>query len=888
MNPLGLFADSPLIYRLGSGLVHFLWEGLVIAAALAVVLRLLGGRPAARHAAAWLALIVMAAAVPLTAWLVAPSAPAVDGSPLATLPPPDAAGEDAPVVASPDGERPAPSSETAPPAPASLQPVAGGPAPPEVAAVLVSTPIDLRGAVHSLAPWAVSAWLAGAALLTAWRFGGWLFLRRLCGRGARPAAAEVQAVLDRLLERLNVRRAVRLLESARVDVPAVVGWLRPVILLPAGILTGLSPQQLELILAHELAHIRRHDFLANLVQTAVETVLFYHPAVWWVSRQIRIEREACCDDVVVAATGERLLYARALARLEQLRAEAPSRGLAGLSVGAGDGDLLARIRRVLGLPREARRRSVPQLAASAAVLVLAAGLSAYVAAGGEPVADEPRPQQEPGKAAPRDDRPRVVQVVPADGATNVPPVTDIRIRFDRPMDATAAALAWTGRNQAGFRPRGELRYDAAAREFILPVELTPGQKHDLMANQEGISHGTETSYEGFQSEGGLAAPPFRWSFTTAAPAARAGVAPRVTAVNPPSDTEVALVTPLEVTFDRPMDPSAYGLGAPDESSSDRRPTLLGRPDYDVRRQRFTLLVQLPPNWNGELRLEGFRGQDGAAAPLVDLKYRTLRQVVSEAHQRHVEQAGRSVELRQLVERVRQARRELTSVAEEAVWATWSGYNSPDWSQNYKTHGTRFQMQGDRKFVGVVDGIMGIPFRVGSDGTTCWLRARDERTALPATDVEEKHLLFCDPFRAGSAADAARVIQDLKLEYLGETTVRGRRCHRVRSWDFGLVTSHWLSPVREWFFDAATLLPVRVAMLGSGGQTIDYTHTRVNQPIPDEEFRPDAGPNVKEAKPDPLAEGYTRRFLNVIDGSNGRMSVRWGMKGPKGTRSSGLN
>ena len=89
-----------------------------------------------------------------------------------------------------------------------------------------------------------------------------------------------------------------------VDVPTVIGWLRPVVLVPASALAGMTPQQLEAILAHELAHIRRHDYLVNLLQTLVETLLFYHPAVWWLSRRIRIERENCCDDLAVSLCGD--------------------------------------------------------------------------------------------------------------------------------------------------------------------------------------------------------------------------------------------------------------------------------------------------------------------------------------------------------------------------------------------------------------------------------------------------------------------------------------------------------------------------------------------------------------------------------------------------------
>ena len=91
--------------------------------------------------------------------------------------------------------------------------------------------------------------------------------------------------------------------------------MKPVVLLPAAALSGLSPEQLQAILAHELAHVRRHDYLVNLLQSMVETLLFYHPAMWWVSAQVRAEREHCCDDLAVDVCGDRLVYVTALAEL---------------------------------------------------------------------------------------------------------------------------------------------------------------------------------------------------------------------------------------------------------------------------------------------------------------------------------------------------------------------------------------------------------------------------------------------------------------------------------------------------------------------------------------------------------------------------------------------
>jgi hypothetical protein len=140
---------------------------------------------------------------------------------------------------------------------------------------------------------------------------------------------------------MHVSRSVRLLATDRVDSPSVVGWLRPVVLAPVGVLCGLAPEQVEALLAHELAHVRRNDYLVNVLQGIAESLLFYQPAVWWISNQIRAEREHCCDDLAVAASGGVLVYARALAELESMR---PARFKAALS--ANDGSLLRRIRRL--------------------------------------------------------------------------------------------------------------------------------------------------------------------------------------------------------------------------------------------------------------------------------------------------------------------------------------------------------------------------------------------------------------------------------------------------------------------------------------------------------------------------------------------------------------
>ncbi len=210
------------------------------------------------------------------------------------------------------------------------------------------------------------AWSVGVVILTLRLLTSWILVRRLTSRGTSVVAAGWQEAVARLSKQLHVRRPIRLLQSAIVEVPTVIGWVRPVLLIPASALAGLSPRQLEAILAHELAHIRRHDYLVNLLQTLVETLLFYHPAVWWLSRRIRIEREHCCDDLAVSLCGDPYTYARALADLEGLRSEA-----GGLALAATGGSLLHRVRRLLGAPSHAGR-GPGWLAGTASVLVLTA------------------------------------------------------------------------------------------------------------------------------------------------------------------------------------------------------------------------------------------------------------------------------------------------------------------------------------------------------------------------------------------------------------------------------------------------------------------------------------------------------------------------------------
>jgi ankyrin repeat protein/beta-lactamase regulating signal transducer with metallopeptidase domain len=312
MNLAATLFGHPLVIALGWALLHFLWQGASIALLLAAAnLWLRRASPRLRYVADCLAMLLMLAALITTlVWLSPRSAPGA-ASPHRAV-------------------------EFALQATAATRATA-------VSAIAIDSPFGWHQWLDSHLAWMVCAWFVGVVMLSLRTAGGWILAQTL-KRRARLVERSWQQTLTCLASRFGIRRRIALCESTRASGPAVIGWLRPVILLPFSALAGLTPQMMEAILAHELAHIRRHDYFLNMLQTAVETLLFYHPAVWWVGKKIRQERENCCDDLAVAACGDALIYARALTALEQFRCAQPR-----LAMAAGRGSLLARIHRLVGV-----------------------------------------------------------------------------------------------------------------------------------------------------------------------------------------------------------------------------------------------------------------------------------------------------------------------------------------------------------------------------------------------------------------------------------------------------------------------------------------------------------------------------------------------------------
>jgi beta-lactamase regulating signal transducer with metallopeptidase domain len=216
----------------------------------------------------------------------------------------------------------------------------------------------------------VGIWLLGVLALSLRSFGGWWIIQRLRATANVEAPAAVREGFRRISAALGLRRPVLLRVSSAIAGPVTIGALRALVLLPLSAATSLGPDELEVVLAHELAHVRRADFLWNLVQTVVETLFFFHPAVWWIGSHIRHERELCCDDLALEVCPNPVVYAQALFHLEQQRSRSGHLAMA-LDGHQPPRTLRMRIARILGEPMAAAASRGPfSLAAAGAVLVV--------------------------------------------------------------------------------------------------------------------------------------------------------------------------------------------------------------------------------------------------------------------------------------------------------------------------------------------------------------------------------------------------------------------------------------------------------------------------------------------------------------------------------------
>ncbi len=373
------------IERLGWVLIHSLWQFAAITLAVRLVERVCAGRGGAplRYFAGLCGLAAITAAPALT-WFFIPGA----------LPVSVRSAEDGLLVQSSHALPAAPQAQplpaTAAPAARALEAMTQRPATSSLAGAFSQAWQTLAVRLRPWLPILVACWLVGMLFCSLRPLVGWLVLRRLRTEGISAGGQVLEESGRRIAARLRIRHTVTILRSALAQTPLVVGYLRPVLLVPVAMVSQLPLAELEAILAHELAHIRRHDFLVNLWQTTLETVFFYHPAVWSLSHRLRAEREHCCDDLALSIVGDPVCYGRALLHVEELRGPQPL-----LALSAAGGSLLARVQRLFGQP------TPPASAASmiAGLLLPGAVLASVLAAFAYGATGNPDPSETPSKSA---------------------------------------------------------------------------------------------------------------------------------------------------------------------------------------------------------------------------------------------------------------------------------------------------------------------------------------------------------------------------------------------------------------------------------------------------------------------------------------------------------
>jgi beta-lactamase regulating signal transducer with metallopeptidase domain/uncharacterized protein YjbI with pentapeptide repeats len=193
-------------------------------------------------------------------------------------------------------------------------------------------------------PLIVAVWWLGLVFFLFRLMGGLITVRRMRYRNTTPVTGKWESLTITFAEKLKIKRKVVLLQCMAAKVPLTIGYLKPVILLPVSIFTGLSVSEIESIIAHELAHIARRDYFFNIVQSLIEILFFYHPAIWWISSVARTERENSCDDIAIELTGDSVNYAKALVNMQEQVIANPDFAMA---FGENKNKLFKRVKRLL-------------------------------------------------------------------------------------------------------------------------------------------------------------------------------------------------------------------------------------------------------------------------------------------------------------------------------------------------------------------------------------------------------------------------------------------------------------------------------------------------------------------------------------------------------------
>lgn len=474
-------------------------------------------------------------------------------------------------------------------------------------------------------------------------------------------------------------------------------------------------------------------------------------------------------------------------------------------------------------------------------------------------------------------RPFVTMADPIFGA-KVHPEVDISLMFNKPMDPHAGSVHFA---RGGFWHAGPMRYDPQLLQFTIPVTLQSQAETSIVVN----AHEADEAPAGFQSPDGIDARSTQWSIQSRAwSEAVEAASPVLLAVTPPSGAPVHQFCQVKLALNQPIDPHAVHVSFQNQQGVAGTPAFCPRTAYDASKYCLTLPVLFPPHWQGIMTISEMRSADGQAIDPITLVYQSGDAVVPPPRQKSGPQTRESAELREYVAAVQKAIRALDAFdmqvqVREFFTLGRAGY------QDFSTRRVRFVKQGERQFLADVGSMMEFPFQVGCDGQRTWLLMKPEfepqwrQGSRSAFDQIEASMLNPLGLQNHSLDE---VLSHARLERTNDDTLLQWRAIPDKQ-------APTLFAI-QWQFDPQTYLPRQCRVYAShGAQAIyDYAIEPITEPLPVSAFQPIGLNGLKPAPLQELGRGYDERFIRILDGSNGVMSVRWGKRGEAGEISTGLN
>ncbi len=492
-------------------------------------------------------------------------------------------------------------------------------------------------------------------------------------------------------------------------------------------------------------------------------------------------------------------------------------------------------------------------------------------------------------------RPKVISVYPGNGAQSVDSATKLRVRFDRSMDPLALKLDWKSGGLVGCEfPE----YDAEKHEFTISIRLAPGTLHQVVVNKPMMGGDLSEARacfprDGFMSSEHRLARMFAWTFQTKAGVrATDGAPPRVLRISPPPGSQVPYRTFMEIQFDQAMKPPSAALPHLGQPWRPKQTTMVCRVEYDDTTHTFRIPLLMSPKEKTAFTMTGFVGATGLAAEPVKVEYQASEEEMSAADRTKSDESAKNPALLKALASIKQSRNGLTSVAERIQ--TLMLFRDGRLFTRLLAQSASFKwQQPDLYFADVSDIMMTGAFKIGSDGKNWWHQLESKGATnfvvCPVSEVQKLNISVCDPFNLAQQTPE-RSVGELNLSYIGVATLMGRRCSELQGWDIERIPDiGTIGSLIRWQVDEQSGRVLENTQFSDNFEMrTRFFYDSVNQPLTPENF---AVPNIaglSPAPPDPLDQDYTLRFVTLRDGSDGKMSLRWGKEGPKGRSGDGLN